>query len=120
MTTQQARFPWFEDLFHAIDTACWKDLPAFFHTDVVYERPGYAPIHGLNALLDFYSGTRIIARGKHSLDGGLREVGSAICWGHFNGVSKDGATLAERFADAYVLEGGLIRKRTTFFFRAAI
>jgi len=111
---------WFEELFHAIDTASWKDLPRFFHVDVVYERPGYPPIEGLSALLDFYRHTRIIAEGKHSLDGGLRADGKAICWGQFTGRSKAGALLAERFADAYELENGVIRKRTTFFFRAAI
>ena len=120
MTMQQLRSPWFEDLFHAIDTASWNDLPNFFHPDIVYERPGYAPISGLDALRDFYSNTRIIAEGKHSLDGGLRDADKAICWGHFRGRSKSGDPLEERFADAYELEDGLIRKRTTFFFRAAI
>ncbi|PXV55920.1 hypothetical protein SAMN04487785_10881 [Dyella jiangningensis] len=111
---------WFEDLFHVIDTATWSDLPQFFHADVVYERPGYPPIDGIDALLAFYSSTRIVAEGKHSLDGGLREGGSAICWGRFQGRSKTGEVLAERFADAYELENGVIRKRTTYFFRAAI
>jgi ketosteroid isomerase-like protein len=120
LTTQQIRFPWFEDLFQAIDTASWDHLPNFFHPNVVYERPGYAPIIGLAALHDFYSGIRIIAEGKHSLDGGLRDTDKAICWGHFHGRSKSGDALEERFADAYVLEEGLIKKRTTFFFRAAI
>ncbi len=115
-----AQFPWFEDLFGAIDSASWSDLSRFFHEDVVYERPGYPPITGLQALLDFYSQTRIIAEGKHSLEGGLRATGQAICWGQFNGCAKNGDVLAERFADAYELQDGLIRKRTTFFFRAAI
>lgn len=120
MITQVVQFPWFEDLFHAIDTASWNDLPNFFHPDVVYERPGYEPINGMAALHDFYSGTRIIAEGKHSLDGGLRGTDQAICWGRFHGRSKSGDVLEERFADAYVLKDGLIKKRTTFFFRAAI
>lgn len=111
---------WFEDLFRAIDTATWNDLPQFFHADVVYERPGYPPIEGIDALLTFYRFTRIVAEGKHSLDGGLGEGDSAICWGHFNGRSKTGEVLSERFADAYELEGGVIKKRTTYFFRAAI
>jgi len=116
----QPQGSWFEDLFHAIDTATWGDLSQFFHADVVYERPGYPPIEGIDALLAFYSSTRIVAEGKHSLDGGLREGGSAICWGHFHGRSKTGEVLAERFADAYELENGVIKKRTTYFFRAAI
>jgi ketosteroid isomerase-like protein len=120
MTAHSKQFPWFEDLFAAIDSASWNDLPNFFHPDVVYERPGYPPIEGLPALLDFYNRVRIIAEGKHSLEGGLRDTDTAICWGQFNGHAKSGDVLAERFADAYELEDGLIRKRTTYFFRTAI
>lgn len=116
----QLRQSWFEDLFRVIDTAAWTDLPRFFHAEVVYERPGYPPIEGIDALFDFYSFTRIIAEGTHSLDGGLHEDGKAICWGHFHGRSKTGEELSERFADAYELEDGVIKKRTTYFFRAAI
>lgn len=38
MSAQPQR-SWFEELFRAIDTATWTDLPRFFHADVVYERP---------------------------------------------------------------------------------
>lgn len=111
---------WFEDLFRAIDTRNWSELPRYFHADIVYERPGYPPIEGIDALLEFYQSVRIIAEGRHLLDGGLRDADKAICWGHFRGRSKTGDELAERFADAYELEEGVIRKRTTYFFRAAI
>lgn len=111
---------WFDELFRAIDDAAWQDLARFFHKNVVYERPGYPPIEGIDALLYFYSNTRIVAEGKHSLDGRLRGDGKAICWGQFSGLSKAGDVLSERFADAYELEDGVIKKRTTYFFRAAI
>ena len=111
---------WFEALFEAIDTTSWHDLPRFFHPHVVYERPGYPPIVGLDELLGFYASTRIIAEGKHSLEGSLRNEDQAICWGQFSGRSKNGEALAERFADAYQLKDGLIKQRTTYFFRAAI
>ncbi|GAB3038471.1 nuclear transport factor 2 family protein [Oleiagrimonas citrea] len=120
MNALPQQYPWFENMFDTIDSGSWKDLPRFFHPNVVYERPGYPPIEGLDALLDFYGRIRIIGEGKHTLDAALRETDRAICWGHFNGRSKDGKILAERFADAYELKDGLIRKRTTFFFRAAI
>ena len=116
----QVQGSWFEELFHAIDTRNWGDLPRFFHAEVVYERPGYPPIEGIDALLEFYSSVRIIAEGKHLLDGGLRDQHKAICWGHFRGRSRSGDELAERFDVAYELDGGVIRKRTTYFFRAAI
>lgn len=112
--------PWLEDMFSAIDSRRWNDLPLFFHRDVVYERPGYPPIEGLDDLLNFYARVRIIAEGRHMLDAALQDADRAICWGHFKGRSRDGDELAERFADAYELTDGLIRKRTTFFFRAAI
>ncbi len=118
MTAAQAS--WFDELFRAIDNASWKDLASFFHAEVVYERPGYPLIEGIDALLYFYRNTRIIADGKHALDGALQGDRKAICWGQFNGRSKAGDALNERFADAYELEHGVIKKRTTYFFRAAI
>ncbi|HWU51847.1 MAG TPA: nuclear transport factor 2 family protein [Tahibacter sp.] len=120
MTTLPSQSAWFDELFRTIDNAAWKDFARFFHTDIVYERPGYPPIEGIEALLDFYSNTRIIAEGKHSLDGRLHGDGKAICWGQFSGRSKSGDLLNERFADAYELEDGVIKRRITYFFRAAI
>lgn len=120
MNAPHVQRTWFDDLFNAIDTTSWHELPRFFHPQVVYERPGYAPIVGLEELLSFYASTRIIAEGKHSLEGSLQNDDQAICWGQFNGRSKNGEPLAERFADAYRLQDGLIKQRTTYFFRAAI
>lgn len=111
---------WIEAMFRAIDTGSWADFSQFFHPDVVYERPGYADICGFDALLDFYRNVRIIAQGKHTLVSALADDSHAICWGQFNGRSREGDALCERFADAYELKEGLIRKRTTYFFRAAI
>jgi hypothetical protein len=42
------------------------------------------------------------------------------CWGHFSGISRDGAQLYERFSDIYVLKEGKILNRITHFFRPAI
>jgi ketosteroid isomerase-like protein len=120
MTGMSAQPTWFDELFRSIDSASWEDFARFFHRNVVYERPGYPPIEGIDALLHFYSNTRIVAEGKHSLDGGLRGGGKAICWGQFSGRSKTGDALNERFADAYELEDGVIKKRITYFFRPAI
>ncbi len=120
MTRTPAQPTWFDELFSAIDSASWNDFARFFHTNIVYERPGYPPIEGIEALLHFYSNTRIVAKGKHSLDGSLCGDNKAICWGQFSGLSKTGHVLNERFADAYELQNDVIRKRTTYFFRAAI
>lgn len=109
-----------ESMFRAIDTQSWHDFPRFFHPEVVYERPGYPDICGFDALLDFYRNTRIIAEGKHTVVTALADDNHAIVRGRFSGRSRKGVDLCERFADAYELRDGLICKRTTYFFRAAI
>jgi|SanBayMetagenome_1026888.scaffolds.fasta_scaffold01203_3 ketosteroid isomerase-like protein len=55
------------EMFATIDARDWSRLDRYFTADVVYERPGYTPVSGLPALLDFYQRTRIIAAGRHDL-----------------------------------------------------
>lgn len=111
---------WLEAMFHAIDTQDWEALPQFFHPDIVYERPGYDDIAGMEAFLTFYRDIRIIGAGKHVLTAAVADANHAICKGQFSGRSKQGDALSERFADAYEIQDGQIIKRTTYFFRAAI
>lgn len=108
------------EMFATIDARDWSRLDRYFTADVVYERPGYTPISGLPALLDFYQRTRIIAAGRHDLWQVIADGDRAACWGRFVGQSRDGAVLDERFADVYLLVAGRIAKRSTHFFRPAI
>ncbi|MBI2834709.1 MAG: nuclear transport factor 2 family protein [Acidobacteria bacterium] len=107
-------------LFEVVDTANWEAMPALFHSDVVYERPGYAPFVGIDRLLQFYRHERVIAGGKHHIDKIVVDGDACACWGTFVGVSRDGAPLQEAFADVYAIEDGKIRKRKSFFFRPAV
>lgn len=108
------------DLFGIIDSRRWDELGAFFHPEVVYQRPGYDPIVGVDRLLQFYRHERVIASGEHRLEAVVVQDGHAACWGRFVGVSRDGAPIDEAFADTYVLSDGRISARKSFFFRPAI
>jgi uncharacterized protein len=108
------------DLFHAIDSSDWDTVVNLFHPDVVYERPGYPQLKGLERLLHFYKCERALASGTHKLEHILSDGVNAACWGSFVGKKKDGSDVNEMFADVYTFEDGKIRARRSFFFRPAI
>jgi len=107
-------------LFDAIDSRRWERLPDFFDADVVYERPGYEPFRGLDRLDHFYREERVIASGRHHLEGVVVGDTQAACWGRFIGTHRDGTPIDEAFADTYQLTGDRIRHRKSFFFRPAV
>jgi ketosteroid isomerase-like protein len=107
-------------MFATIDDRRWERLPLHFAGDVVYERPGYPPMRGLDELCHFYSTVRIVAAGEHLIEQIIAGGEHAACWGSFRGRARNGRELSERFADVYSLQDGLIVYRTTYFFRAAI
>jgi ketosteroid isomerase-like protein len=108
-------------MFDAIDRGDFARLGEFFARDVVYERPGYEPLRGLDELDHFYRHVRIVERGRHDLAAVTFGEGQAACWGRFVGQARDGCELNERFADCYEFDGdGKIVLRTTFFYRAAM
>ena len=109
-----------QNLFKTIDDRHWTSLRQIFTDDIVYERPGYAPIEGFTAVLNFYKNVRIIADGHHELDGVVCDESFAAAWGSFQGVSRDGQPLSERFADIYSLRDGRIWTRASYFFRPAV
>jgi ketosteroid isomerase-like protein len=111
-----------QSMFELIDSAQWPELEKHFHDDVLYFRPGYEPIIGLNDLLDFYMNRRIIMKGKHILETfcSARDGNTVSAVGSFTGVDKQGKALKVRFCDIYQIESGKIRRRETFFDRPAV
>ena len=59
-------------MFAAIDAGEFDRLREYFAADVVYERPGYEPLRGIEALENFYRHERIIARGAPRTSSGPR------------------------------------------------
>lgn len=109
------------ELFRKIDARDWEALPSSFADDVVYERPGYPPLVGREAVMRFYRHERVIADGEHQLERVVLDDGGGACWGRLVGVHRDGSPLDERFADVYTLdEQGRIKTRRSYFFRPAI
>lgn len=108
------------DLFRKIDSRDWDALPTSFCDEVVYERPGYEPLVGVERVMKFYREERVIASGEHRLERVVIDGASGACWGRFVGRHRDGSAIDERFADVYILENGRIRVRRSYFFRPAI
>lgn len=107
-------------MFRTIDERDWTAFDRFFHPDVVYERPGYPAFSGIERLGRYYAEERVIAAGEHHLESIVVDGQRAGCFGRFVGTHRDGSPIDERFADAYELEGGKIRVRTSYFFRPAV
>jgi ketosteroid isomerase-like protein len=108
-------------MFAAIDGSRWDDFPAIFGEDVAYYRPGYQPLRGLERLLRFYQGERIIASGRHVLHRIIiGRAGHLASWGEFAGTTKAGEDVAEMFSEIYAVADGRIRERRTFFYRPAV
>jgi ketosteroid isomerase-like protein len=90
-------------------------LCQYLHPGIIYERPGYEPLVGLPAVIDFYRRDRIVASGRHAVERVLYDNDDVTCWGSFSGLAKDGRELNVRFADVYRLRDGRISFRRTFF-----
>lgn len=107
-------------LFATIDARNWNELQRFLHTSIVYERPGYAPIIGLQSVRHFYENVRVVGMGEHLIEGVAVEGSRGACWGRFVGTKRDGLAIDERWADVYTFIEDKIATRRSHFFRPAI
>lgn len=107
-------------MFAAIDTRNWDELSEFFHPEMVYERPRYDPFVGRDRIMRFYREERVIAKGRHTLDGAIVEEERAAAWGRIEAVRNDGEPVTLGFADIYLFEDGAIKVRRSHFFVPAV
>lgn len=107
-------------LFRAVDSSDWSLLVKCFDKNIIYERPGYQPLIGLDKLLNFYRNERIIASGQHQIEHIVIEDNYGACWGEFIGRHKNGSQINERFADVYSFENDKFKTRRSHFFRPAV
>lgn len=107
-------------LFTRIDRQDWQTLAEIFSEDVTYERPGYNLLIGRDRVLQFYREERVVGSGVHELHHIIIDGEIGACCGQFTGVHKDGSPIDIRFADVYQFEQRRIKRRTSYFFRAAV
>jgi ketosteroid isomerase-like protein len=105
-----------EEMFSAVDACDWPAMRRFYVDDCVYERPGFAEIEGLGALVEFYERVRPIRTGRHTIKHIIEDGASVAAAGEFRGVLRSGIEINLQFMDMYLFRGGLIRYRQTFFF----
>jgi ketosteroid isomerase-like protein len=108
------------DLFCIIDARDFERLREICHPQITYQRPGYSAFSGIDRLLRFYREERVIASGSHRLDAVVVNDTHAACWGRFVGTHRDGSPIDVEFADTYLLEDGVIRRRKSFFYLPAV
>lgn len=109
-----------ENLFRIVDNRNWDSLPLVFHSNVIYERPGYEPFKGIARVIKFYKEERILAGGSHVIEQIVVDRIHGACWGRFVGIKKDGSQADERFADIYIFDSGKIIFRRSYFYRPAV
>jgi len=92
-------------------------LETCFHPAITYRRPGEPILTGRPSVMDYYRTRRTALTSAIPVDDVVLEGERAVALGMIEGRTREGAPIHERFADAYRFEDGLIRERTTYFFR---
>ncbi|KQW80823.1 nuclear transport factor 2 family protein [Brevundimonas sp. Root1279] len=106
-----------ETAFRAIEMGDHDVLETCLHPDVTYRRPGVKVLSGRDEVMNWYRRERVALTSRILMDEVVAEGDRAVVLGMVEGRGRDGAPIHERFADAYAFEDGLIRDRTTYFFR---
>jgi len=117
-----------DDQRHAVqryyDALDRDDLEAVldcFSGDVLYRRPGYEVISGMEKLRSYYSGDRQLAPGRHLVRDMLVEGNRVAAHGMYEGQLKQGERTAVGFAAFFSFDmNGRIAEHTTYFFTPAV
>ncbi|MCR1783811.1 nuclear transport factor 2 family protein [Nocardioides carbamazepini] len=108
--------------YHTVDTADAAAVVSLFSEEAAYRRPGYPPMVGRQALLQFYGSDRVIEAGQHRIAqvvSGSDPTQVAVA-GRFTGRLKDGSQVDLGFADFFTVRDSLIVARATFFDSPAV
>jgi steroid Delta-isomerase len=101
--------------YELVDAGDLEEMYTLFADGIVYRRPGYDPLRGMEAFRAFYEGERVIERGEHTVRTLLSEGDLVAVEGEFDGVLRDGRVVSLRFADIFEFDDGLITRRDTYF-----
>ncbi|MEM0140077.1 MAG: nuclear transport factor 2 family protein [Ferroplasma sp.] len=101
--------------YTAVDSNDLKTLFSVFDDNIVYERPGYKPLVGMDNFKKFYEENRIIKEGHHTITNIIVHEPFVIVEGEFSGILKDNSKSATKFVDVYTFKNGKAIKRHTYF-----
>ncbi len=102
--------------YDLVDDGAYDALFDLFTDDVVYERPGQAPIEGKAAFEAFYEDDRPLEDGTHEVDALVVEGGTdptVAVRGTFSGVQGNDR-VRFGFADFHEFDGDRIARRYTY------
>ena len=104
-------------IYAAIETGNHDALGEMFHATAVYRRPGSAPLLGRDRIIDFYRAIRSAATSHIMVESVISQGHRAVAFGLVEGRGRNGERVHEQFADVYEFDDGLVRARTTYFYR---
>lgn len=107
-------------MFEAVDKKEWSILEDIFHTNIIYERPGYATLRGLDDVMHFYREVRNVSQGRHQVTDVITANDKVVCQGHFACRTLLNEKIKTDFCDVYTMKDGRVRFRKTFFYSAVI
>ncbi len=107
--------------YDSLDADDLESVLDCFSGEVLYRRPGYEPIVGMDQLRAYYAGGRKLAPGRHLVRDVVVEGQRAAAHGMYEGETKDGARTAVGFAAFFAFDGhGRVAEHTTYFFTPAV
>ncbi|NUR73096.1 MAG: nuclear transport factor 2 family protein [Hamadaea sp.] len=101
--------------YELVDAKDFAAMSRLFADEVIYHRPGYAPMRGLSQVLAFYEQIRVIESGRHELHTVVTDGSTVAVTGTFEGRVKGGRRVTQAFADFFEVENGQIVTRSTYF-----
>lgn len=99
------------DYFRLVDDGDLPGVFALLDEQVVYRRPGVAPLEGKAAVVTFFQRDRGIARSTHTVDVVAVDGDRVVVEGRLQADLEDGRSLDLRFADIFWFTGDLVRRR---------
>ncbi len=107
--------------YDALDRDDMDSVLGCFSGDVLYRRPGYRTMTGIDQLRSYYEHERKLAAGRHLVRDVLVEDAQVAAQGMYEGQLRDGDRMAMGFAAFFVFDGmGRISEHTTYFFTPAV
>jgi len=100
--------------YELIDEERLTDVFDLFAEDITYDRPGHAPLEGLDAFKQFYQEDRSLTDGTHEVHEVVAQGQTVAVRGSFSGT-QNGCSVEFEFADFHTFdEMGQIIHRATY------